>query len=75
MEETYIRPEDAKRILKVSDRTLFYWCDSGKISFIKTKGGHRRYLKQDIIGLSRSNNDSKQDTKFSYCYCRVSTRE
>ena len=75
MDDVYLRPEDVKRILKVSDRTLLYWCEEGKVSFVKTKGGHRRYLRDDIIKLCRSTNDSKQNTKFSYCYCRVSTRE
>jgi putative resolvase len=71
MNEEYIRPEEARRLLKITDRTLFEWSKQGKINFITTKGGHRRYLKKEIYGLSGIENDSK----LSYCYCRVNSKK
>ncbi len=71
MNEEYIRPEDARRLLKITDRTLFEWSKQGKINFITTKGGHRRYLKKEIYRLSGIENDNK----LSYCYCRVNSKK
>ena len=43
MAKNYVTPGEAARILGVWDRTLRYWEEQGKITAIKTAGGHRRY--------------------------------
>ena len=66
--EKYIRPEDACRILKITNRTLFNWDAKGKIHPIRTKGGHRRFLLTDILSIT-----GQQIPRRNICYCRVSS--
>tara|TARA_R100000149_G_C5811150_1_gene94326 strand:- start:176 stop:373 length:198 start_codon:yes stop_codon:yes gene_type:complete len=40
---------EASKFLKVSVKTLRRWSNLGKIKFITTSGGHRRYLKKDLV--------------------------
>lgn len=40
----YVRPKEACKHFNVCDQTLRTWASTGKISFITTEGGHRRYL-------------------------------
>jgi predicted site-specific integrase-resolvase len=70
MEERYIRPEEACRLLKVTTRTLFNCESKGTIKCIRTKGGHHRYLLADV--LKKSGKEEKTP-KRNICYCRVST--
>lgn len=70
----YLRPEEASKILKVTVRTLENWESSGKIRCIRTKGGHRRFLWEDIVSKVEGGDTSKIDSfKESFIYCRVST--
>lgn len=70
-EEIYISPERARRILNVSSRTLYNWEIEGQLVSTRTKGGHRRYLKKDI--LEKTNSISIPKERKNICYCRVST--
>jgi excisionase family DNA binding protein len=45
----YIIPEDACRILKITNRTLYNWDSKGLLKSVKTKGGHRRYMRTDVL--------------------------
>jgi predicted site-specific integrase-resolvase len=74
MSEKYIRPEDACRILKITNRTLYNWDVKGLLKNTKTKGGHRRYLLSDVIEKSGGKQESPPDERRKICYCRVSTR-
>ena len=69
-EDVYITPERARYMLNVSARTLFTWEREGKIRSTRTKGGHRRYLKKDILEKTCQ---TDIPTRKKYCYCRVST--
>ena len=44
----YVSPKQATKHYKVSDQTLRTWANEGRIKHITTKGGHRRYLLEDI---------------------------
>ena len=46
--ETYLTPIQASKLLNVTTRSLLNWCDDGKLSVVKTAGGHRRYLKSEV---------------------------
>ena len=72
----YIRPEDAIRQLKVSAGTLRLWSDQGKIEYIKTTGGHRRYCLESTLNINKEKFHNKPifATGKYICYCRVSTR-
>ncbi len=65
--EQYVRPEDARRILKVSDDILRKWAKSGKIEYIRIgKGTHRRYKISNFIPPTNT-------IRRKICYARVSS--
>ncbi len=70
----YIRPEDAAKQLKVTPNTLRIWGDNGKITFIRTNGGHRRYDINSIMDFKNNISVDNKDKDY-FCYCRVSTHQ
>jgi predicted site-specific integrase-resolvase len=71
-----LRPEEASRILNITQRSLINWSLQGKIDCIRTKGNHRRFLLSSIIPLTTRDVLEKQkhiSPKRNICYCRVST--
>jgi len=46
-----LSPKEAARILGVSTQCLRIWEQHGKIKPIKTEGGHRRYVQQEVERL------------------------
>lgn len=69
--EKFIRPETACSILKVVPGTLRLWANTGKINFITTKGGHRRYNVDEF--LQCNGHSPVIISKKNFCYARVST--
>lgn len=66
---SYVRPQEARARLNISDETLKVWAREGKIKYIKTRGGHRRYnLASAIVGAPSSPQPRK-----CICYARVSS--
>lgn len=66
----------AATYLNVSNRTMRDWDKSGKLSSIKTAGGHRRYRKEDLdefLGL-KVDKEKKKETVVA-TYARVSSHE
>lgn len=61
----YVSPREAAEHYKVTTNTIRTWADNGKIEFIKTSGGHRRYLIKDKI--------IQNTTRRQIIYCRVSS--
>lgn len=72
MNEEFITPYEASRMLKVTQRTLVNWDYQGKIKTFRTKGNHRRFLLSDVLELQGYH---PEDTRKKICYCRVSTRK
>lgn len=49
MEDKYIlTPSEVAERFGVDPKTVTRWAKRGRIKFITTPGGHRRYLKTDI---------------------------
>ena len=49
MEESpWLQVADAARYLGISPNTLRKWADAGDLSFVRTKYGHRRFLKSEL---------------------------
>jgi len=62
---SYLPSRKAAESLGVHPNTLRKWADSGKIKYIRTASGQRRYDVKDYIG---------QDMQIrTICYCRVSS--
>jgi excisionase family DNA binding protein len=47
----YLRTADVARLLRVSPKTVSRWAKEGRLPFITTLGGHRRYPAQKIREL------------------------
>lgn len=62
-------PKQLHEKYKVSNETLRRWEIEGKLTAIKTKGGHRRYL------INETTIQSLENTKRSIIYARVSSKK
>ena len=51
MNHRYIATSDVARLLHVSPKTVSRWAKEGRLPFIRTLGGHRRYPKVEIEQL------------------------
>lgn len=49
--DDYLTPAEVARLLCVTPRTVSRWADQGRISHSVTLGGHRRFLRSDILKL------------------------
>ncbi|MGK7874293.1 MAG: IS607 family transposase [Xenococcaceae cyanobacterium] len=64
----YLTPQEAQRQFGFHARTLTRWATEGKIDFIKSPGGHRRYLQSSLEKIA-----TRVDTRPTILYARVST--
>ena len=51
---SYLRTAEVAEILYVSPKTVSRWAKEGKLPFLKTLGGHRRYPKPRSANWPRS---------------------
>jgi excisionase family DNA binding protein len=51
-DDIYLRTAEAAKILHVSAKTVSRWAKEGKLPFLKTLGGHRRYPAAEIRQLA-----------------------
>jgi excisionase family DNA binding protein len=49
---SYLRTGEVAEILSVSPKTVSRWAKEGKLPFLKTLGGHRRYPAAEIRQLA-----------------------
>jgi excisionase family DNA binding protein len=49
---SYLRAAEVGQILSVSPKTVSRWAKEGKLPFMKTLGGHRRYPAANIRELA-----------------------
>jgi excisionase family DNA binding protein len=50
-EPGFLRPAEVADLLSVSPKTVSRWAKEGKLPFLKTLGGHRRYPAAEIHKL------------------------
>lgn len=65
----YLTPQEVKERFGYNQRTLSRWADKGLIKFIKSPGGHRRYLLCSLEGIN-----PEEDKREVILYVRVSTQ-
>lgn len=66
----YITPRQAAAMFGFHTRTLTRWADAGKIDFIRSEGGQRRY---SLESLEKIRHETIEDTRETVLYARVST--
>jgi excisionase family DNA binding protein len=49
---SYLRTAEVADLLSVSPKTVSRWAKEGKLPFLKTLGGHRRYPEAEIRELA-----------------------
>jgi excisionase family DNA binding protein len=49
-----LTPAEAAAVLHVDANTLARWATAGRLTAVRTPGGHRRYLTREVIHLLRS---------------------
>jgi len=51
-EPSYLTSSEVAELLHVSPKTIGRWAKEGKLPFLKTLGGHRRYPERHVRGLA-----------------------
>ncbi|WP_024286001.1 BldC family transcriptional regulator [Cellulomonas sp. KRMCY2] len=49
--EALLTPSEVAELFRVDPKTVTRWAKAGKITSIRTLGGHRRYREAEIRGL------------------------
>ena len=49
--ETLLTPSEVANLFRVDPKTVTRWAKAGKLSSIRTLGGHRRYREAEVRGL------------------------
>jgi excisionase family DNA binding protein len=52
--EEFIRPAEAAKLLHVSPQTITRWAKEGRIGYVVTLGGHRRFRASEVHRLAGS---------------------
>ena len=53
--KTYLAPGEVARILMVSPATVRHWASKGDLNSVTTPGGHRRFMRHEIVRFARVN--------------------
>lgn len=53
-----LTPAEVATLFKVDPKTVTRWAKLGKLSSIRTLGGHRRYKEDEVLGLLNQNSSS-----------------
>jgi excisionase family DNA binding protein len=52
--EKLLTPSEVASLFRVDPKTVTRWAKAGKLTSIKTLGGHRRYRQSEVIALLKS---------------------
>jgi excisionase family DNA binding protein len=52
--EEFLRPAEAAKLLHVSPQTISRWAKEGRIGYVVTLGGHRRFRGSEIRHLAEN---------------------
>ena len=57
-DETLLTPSEVAAMFRVNPKTVTRWARAGKISAIRTLGGHRRFRESEVRALLRGDSES-----------------
>lgn len=52
-ERVFMTPGEVSAMLRVDANTVARWANDGRITAVRTPGGHRRYLASEVYALAR----------------------
>lgn len=55
--EVLLTPAEVASLFRVDPKTVTRWAKTGKLTAIRTLGGHRRYRQSEVQNLLKSNLD------------------
>ena len=47
--DTLLTPSEVAQLFRVNPKTVTRWARAGKISAVRTLGGHRRFRKSEVV--------------------------
>ncbi len=57
-QEVLLTPAEVAALFRVDPKTVTRWAKAGKLTAIRTLGGHRRYRQSEVLGLFKANQTS-----------------
>lgn len=60
--ETLLTPAEVAQLFRVDPKTVTRWAQSGKLSSIRTLGGHRRYPQSEVMRLLDAGKAQREDS-------------
>ncbi len=57
--EVLLTPGEVATLFRVDPKTVTRWAKAGKLTAIRTLGGHRRYRQSEVQNLLKSNLDKR----------------
>ena len=54
-QEVLLTPSEVAQMFRVDPKTVTRWAKAGKLTAIKTLGGHRRYRESEVRSLLATN--------------------
>jgi excisionase family DNA binding protein len=51
--EELMTPKEVASVFHVDPKTVTRWANTGKLQYVLTPGGHRRYLQSEVRELSQ----------------------
>jgi excisionase family DNA binding protein len=65
MKDELLTPAEVARIFRVDPKTVSRWAIAGKISSVRTLGGHRRFYRSEVErAMSTAIHDAEIDRDF-----------
>jgi excisionase family DNA binding protein len=49
--QVLMTPAEVATLFRVDPKTVTRWADAGKLTAIRTLGGHRRYVQDEVLSL------------------------
>jgi excisionase family DNA binding protein len=56
-QEILLTPAEVAALFRVDPKTVTRWAKAGKLTAIRTLGGHRRYRQSEVLNLLKANPD------------------
>ena len=53
LSQDLMTPAEVAALFRVDPKTVTRWADAGKLTAMRTLGGHRRYLRSEVEALLR----------------------